>query len=160
RPAARLFGIGAGGAWLLAAAGIGWQPLGRMGTASLLTPALWFAVPPAVYALTELFHRLARRGRRPPRLAAAVADGPGGLGVWGRPSVTAWSDHFTHPTPFLIGLGPERTELVSLLRTHTGPEARVLWEDRSWTRAAPRWTALLPLLTNRAYVGGLAPDAC
>jgi hypothetical protein len=37
--------------------------------------------------------------------------------------------------------------------------ARILWEDRPEAVGGPRWTALLPVLTGRAFVGGLDPDA-
>src|SRR5262249_5240078 len=33
--------------------------------------------------------------------------------------------------------------------------ARILWEDRTGPREMSRWTALLPLLTERSFLGGL-----
>jgi hypothetical protein len=36
---------------------------------------------------------------------------------------------------------------------------RILWEDRPGVRHASLWTALLPLLTGRTYIGGLDPEA-
>ena len=36
---------------------------------------------------------------------------------------------------------------------------RILWEDEQEPRLLPRWAALLPHLTNRAYIGGLDPEA-
>ena len=59
--------------------------------------------------------------------------------------------------PFEVGLGPERTALVATLRRHTTPEARVLWEDQPRAKGASSWTALLPLLTERPFIGGLDP---
>jgi hypothetical protein len=44
------------------------------------------------------------------------------------------------------------------LRTHTTTEARILWEETSSGRSTSHWTALLPLLTERAYLGGLDPE--
>ncbi|HMF11947.1 MAG TPA: hypothetical protein VKE94_06555, partial [Gemmataceae bacterium] len=39
------------------------------------------------------------------------------------------------------------------------PEARILWEDRPGQSATGRWTALLPVLTDRAFLGGLDANA-
>jgi hypothetical protein len=36
----------------------------------------------------------------------------------------------------------------------------VLWEDRPGPRESSRWAPLLPLLTGRAFLGGLGPDVC
>jgi hypothetical protein len=41
----------------------------------------------------------------------------------------------------------------------TTAEARVLWEDEREPAQSAHWTALLPVLTDRAYLGGLDPDA-
>jgi hypothetical protein len=61
------------------------------------------------------------------------------------------------PAPLSIGLGPERQALVQTLLENTSPEARILWEDR--LDKAHGWTALLPLLTDRVYLGGLDPHS-
>ncbi len=45
-----------------------------------------------------------------------------------------------------------------MLKEQTTTQARILWEDRRGARQASRWTALLPVLTGRAFVGGLDPD--
>ena len=45
------------------------------------------------------------------------------------------------------------------LTDETTAEARVLWEDRRGDRRTSRWTALLPVLTGRSFIGGLDPDA-
>jgi hypothetical protein len=56
-----------------------------------------------------------------------------------------------------LGLSRDRQSVVTTLATRTTPEARILWEDR--TAPGSCWTALLPLLTERAFLGGLDPDA-
>ncbi|HSQ58195.1 MAG TPA: hypothetical protein VLM40_20895, partial [Gemmata sp.] len=61
--------------------------------------------------------------------------------------------------PFMIGLSNEQRDLISLLKQHTNPEARILWDETTDQRAGWNWSALLPLLTDRAYLGGLDPDA-
>src|SRR5205814_225067 len=49
--------------------------------------------------------------------------------------------------------------LLEAVREKTDDQARILWEDRHQTRGQPRWAALLPQLTDRAYIGGLDADA-
>ena len=53
-------------------------------------------------------------------------------------------------------LGAERLALVTTLAQYTTTEARILWEDRPGTGS--RWTALLPVLTGRTFLGGLDPE--
>ncbi|HZT79789.1 MAG TPA: hypothetical protein VFA26_06195, partial [Gemmataceae bacterium] len=60
--------------------------------------------------------------------------------------------------PLAVGLGAERRELVEILQAHTTTAGRILWEDRPGPPGSSRWTALLPLLTGRAYLGGLDPN--
>jgi hypothetical protein len=158
RAAARLFGVASVGFVALAVAGIASEPLGRHGTAKLLVPALWFATVPAAYALTQTAGGLRRLVFRPVTWAPARLLAPlviGGLLVGGLTLV-----HRDRSTPPLeIGLGPERQALVDLLTKHTTPEARVLLEEFPGQNPICCWTALLPLLTDRAYLGGLDPRA-
>jgi hypothetical protein len=65
----------------------------------------------------------------------------------------------TGTTPLAIGLGPDRDAVVAALVTHTTREGRILWEDRPGQSATGRWTALLPVLTDRAFLGGLDANA-
>lgn len=60
--------------------------------------------------------------------------------------------------PFLIGLTPEQQKLLDAINEHTNPNARILWEETE-QRPGWNWAALLPLYTNRAYLGGLDTDA-
>ncbi|MFO0802489.1 MAG: hypothetical protein U0791_05120 [Gemmataceae bacterium] len=57
--------------------------------------------------------------------------------------------------PLAIGLTAEQQELVDTLKRGTTTEARILWDDTSDHRGPWNWTALLPVLTGRAYLGGL-----
>jgi hypothetical protein len=70
-----------------------------------------------------------------------------------------WLEHLRSPKSLLIGLNDDRRRLIETIITHTKQDARILWEDRSSPRVSSRWTPLLPLLTERAYIGGLDPDA-
>jgi hypothetical protein len=159
RPAARLLGLGAAGFLLLALGGALWEPLGTLGTPVLLVPALLFAAVPAVYALLEAFRLTARRtGSR--RRAAVLLGGllaPVLTAV--HPYLGALADRWVHPVPLVVGLCPERAEVIAAVCEQTTPDARILWEDRSGPPQLPRWTALLPVWTGRAYLGGLDPEA-
>jgi len=63
-------------------------------------------------------------------------------------------------------LDSPRQQLVETLRKLTTLEARILWEDRtglsvrsSAQEGSSRWTALLPVLTGRTFIGGLDSEA-
>lgn len=160
RPAARLFGLGAVGALGMAIGGVAWEPCGRLGTARLLVPALWFSVFPAAQTLNFAGHRftclLGARGgiilAGAAILGAFVAVGKQGS------SLPPCLERCLRAKPFELGLGSEREELLAVLVAHTESSGRILWEDLSGERGG-RWTSLLPLLTRRAYIGGLDPEA-
>jgi hypothetical protein len=63
-------------------------------------------------------------------------------------------------SPLPLGLSDEREELVAALKRHTTADARILIEEADTARPGWNWTALLPVLTDRAYLGGLDPGAC
>lgn len=159
RPAARLLGLGTGGFLVLAILGLTWKPLGHLGATQLLVPALWFAVLPALYGLTWLYTAAGTwMGRRwwgalavSGVLLSALACAPDVvLALAGRYEKTA--------TALELGLGPDREALVQTICAKTTPAGRILIEDRPGRREAPRWTALLPQLTHRSYLGGIDPD--
>jgi uncharacterized protein YkuJ len=154
RLTARLLGMGAGGLLILALLGIAWEPLGQMGSSALLVPALWFATLPAAYACTEgyrLLHQLIG-----PRQALVATVGLAGvLLIVGQHASLPIAQRCFGADSFTMGLGPEQQETVDKLKEHTTPESRILWENRSISRTEPHWSALLPLLTGRSFVGGL-----
>ena len=184
RPAARAFGLGALGFAGLALGGLACEPLGRLDTPRLLVPALWFAALPAAHALVQFAVLLCRLADGPWRGAAVnvtveqrreflcrLAGGPwrgaalvGGLlaaavGAAHRPLRT-FALHYAHTTPFVLGLSQEQKAWVEVFKDYTKPEARILWEDMPEQDTDARWTALLPILTERAFLGGLDPEAC
>jgi hypothetical protein len=158
RAAARVLGLGATLLLGLALLGISWEPLGRMGTAGLLVPALWFAALPAAHAWARGFTVLAHLTGRLALAAWAGAALALAAVVVLQSDVVTLARRCAGTTPLQVGLGPEREALVEVLKERTGPEARILWEDRAGPRTLPRWTALLPHLTGRPFVGGLDPD--
>ncbi len=110
---------------------------------------------PAAFAVWSV---LARFALAAPLAAAAV------VGVL----LLGWADGPTRPLasvarvddrPLLVGLTAEQEALVAAVKAHTTTEARVLWDDAADRRPGWNWTALLPVLTGRAYLGGLDP-AC
>jgi hypothetical protein len=113
-----------------------------------------FLLPAAAFGTWEVLRRGRVAGAGTCLIAGALlvvawVDGPGcplarGLGV--------------HPEPFLIGFSPEQKQVLTTIETLTGPDARVLWDDAD-PQAGWNWSALLPVYTNRAYLGGLDPDS-
>ena len=124
-------------------------PPGAAERAATLTAA--FLLLPAVYGLWRLLARA-----KAASIAAGVAvlallvvgwlDGPG------RPLASAAR---LHVAPLVVGFSPQQDAMIGLLRERTTPDARVLWDETTDHRHGWNWSALLPLLTDRAYLGGL-----
>jgi hypothetical protein len=157
RAAARLFGLSAAGFLALAVLGMTWEPAGRFKTARLLVPALLFAVVPAAHAAARVLDLARQWAAAGPLL---VGGGAVATAVLAAPApLSVWAERVLHPEPLRIGLDDEQRALVKALAAETDPSARVLWEDRHGVEGDSLWTALLPLLTDRAFVGGLDADA-
>jgi len=158
RPAARLLAMGAAGALVLALLGISWEPLGQVGTADLLAPALWFATLPAAHAWVFTARKLWEAGR-PGRVGLVLLLGLVAIGLTVmRDTVSCMSGRCAYAQPLALGLNADRQDVVDKLVHHTDASARILWEDRPLARSDSRWAALLPVLTGRSFVGGLDPD--
>ncbi len=159
RPAARLFGLGTLAFLVLAVAGISWEPMGRMGSSRLLLPALLFAVIPAVHGLHEAYLFLAYLLGGGGRAAVAGVGVAAVLGMAFPDQAAPLATRCLRTTPLDIGLGHDREAVVRALERATTADARILWEDRTGREQRSLWTALLPLLTGRSYLGGLDPEA-
>jgi hypothetical protein len=158
RAAARMLGLGAGGFLVIALTGIAWRPLGRLGTTPLYLVGLWFAVLPAVYVLGQLF-ALSSRWLAPFAKMLILAAGIcAGVAVCGYELATGRGLHWLCPASLAVGLNPQQQALVESIISHTTPEARILWEECTSEEDGSRWPVLLPVLTKRAYIGGLGPD--
>jgi hypothetical protein len=80
--------------------------------------------------------------------------------VGGRHYISPWAARCIRTSPLQIGLSQDDQAVIEALRTQTSSEARILWEDQVEPRDVLRSSPLLPLLTGRAFVGGLDPEAC
>ncbi len=158
RPAARLWFFGALAFLVLAFLGVSWDPLGRIGTSSLLLPALWFAALPAAHAWVWLGQLLSRQGAAGGVALTLFIAGAAAATFWWRDDLGTIAARSVATEPFPLGLNEQRHDIVDKIVQHTGAEARILWEDRALPRTAARWSALLPYLTGRYFVGGLDPD--
>jgi hypothetical protein len=179
RATARLFGLATLGCLVLCVGGILTVDLNGTGAVRLVAPFEFFAVLPAAHAAVALFRLLARwTGGRARAVFLVAALVPGAL-LPGHAYLAALARRCAAPEPLAIGLNADRQALVSVLRQHTAPTARILWEDRpvfpapaehpcslaalgvaAWPGRQPElWTPLLPLWTERAFVGGLDADA-
>jgi hypothetical protein len=159
RPTARLFGLGWAGLLALSVAGFTWEPLGRFGAPHLLVPALLFASLPAAHALT--FVVAAVLGRPASRWVILGAGSALVALLWHAPppALVSWAPRLLRADSLQIGLDADQETIVEALREHTRCEARILWEDEVTPALSPHWTPLLTLLTERAYIGGLDPEA-
>lgn len=117
--------------------------------------AAGFLVPPAAFALWRVLGVL----RIPVLGAAAAVLGlvlAGGLDGPGRPLAKAFH---VAADPLLIGFTHEQREIITVLKQHTTADARILWDETADDRAGWNWSALLPVYTERAFLGGLDPES-
>ncbi|GIW80274.1 MAG: hypothetical protein KatS3mg105_2081 [Gemmatales bacterium] len=158
RATARLLGLGALCFLVLAVLGISMRPIARLGAAFMLIPSLFFAAAPAAYTLGLILSGL-RRGIHFAWYSALFCFLLLAAGTYfAEPYLAALMEKCQYTTPFELGLSSERRQLVEIVRHHTGPEARILWEDRLANDGSLRWSALLPILTGRFFIGGLDPE--
>jgi hypothetical protein len=156
RAEARLLGLALLTLLALASAGMASDELGQLGMQQLLVPGLLLATPLAAFAVEEAFDVLAR-GMGAPWRAGLVLCGLFGVACWaGLDHVRVLGERCEHPAPLQIGLSAERAAVATTLAEQTSAEARILWESRA---AGSGWAALLPLLTHRAFVGGLDAES-
>lgn len=158
RATARIFALASAGALVLALFGIGWEPLGVVGTAILFAPALWFACIPAAHGGIWVAERLWHLGIAGRSILGVLLFAGLATLIYGGELSLNLLDRCRPGTPLTVGLGPKREAIAETLREHTTPDARILWEDRRRGRQASRWAALLPLLTERSFIGGLDTD--
>ncbi len=64
-----------------------------------------------------------------------------------------------HVAPLRVGFSPEHERILELLRNRTSPTGRILWDETTSQQSGWNWSALLPVFTNRSYLGGLDPES-
>ncbi|HJZ59492.1 MAG TPA: hypothetical protein VKE74_31400 [Gemmataceae bacterium] len=114
-----------------------------------------FLVLPAAFGLWKLLGRASAAGVATGCAVLALlivgwVDGPG------RPLATAAQ---LDVEPLAVGFSSEQEVMIAVLREQTTADARILWDETTDHRPGWNWSALLPLLTDRAYLGGLDHDA-
>lgn len=159
RPAARLIGSGVFICLVVSIAGVIFDPLTRWGAHRLLVPALLFASMPAALCLGVLasgVNRLAYSNRI--YFGVITASAVTVLIVlWPlRSHVLA---RCTQATPLEIGLSEPQKAFTRAIGEWTTPEARILLESTFENENDSRWSSLLPIITERAFLGGLDPEA-
>lgn len=101
-------------------------------------------------------------------LERAKAAGVGAVAAVLAMLVVGWVDGPDRPIaaairlrtePFVLGLSADQEAVVAALREQTTADARILWDETTDHRPGWNWPALLPVLTDRAYLGGLDHDA-
>ena len=112
--------------------------------------AVWFAVALFVLPAAGL---IAEWWKRTPSEAGLMLAGAA------LPLILCFTGS-SHAQPLLLGLSSEQRELVQALRTQTTNDARILWEEPDPGRPGWNWSALLPTLTGRTFLGGLDGAAC
>jgi hypothetical protein len=155
----RLLAVGLVGSILLVLAGVGFESFGMLSTSRLLVPTLWTASLPAAYAATRGAGVASRCVGGALRCALLLLIFPAGLGLVALSYVRDLDGHFFSTDPLSIGMGAEAQKAIDLIKANTTPDCRILIEETSADDAASHWTALLPILTGRSFIGGLIPDA-
>jgi hypothetical protein len=158
RATARLFGLACYSLFALAVGGIASKTVGSFGTPQLLVPGLLMASVPAAFGLAGVFGFI-RQWTGVGGVVLVTGAAVTAISMFGSNYMAVWESRLRGPEALSVGLDSDQEAVCQTLRERTTPDARILWEDRGGNRQGSRWTALLPLLTGRSYIGGLDPDA-
>jgi hypothetical protein len=155
--AARSIGLACALFLLLALGGVSWQPLGRFGTERLVIGAVMLAAIPAARLGAASYWMLSIVLAS--RMVRLVVCGLifSGIGLAGRNWIVDLYRQIERTEALPLGLTVDQESLVARLRSRTDTSGRILWEERSSELEQSCWTALLPVLTDRSYLGGLGP---
>ena len=159
RPAARLLGAGVLVFLLASIGGIVFDTLTHWAAHRMVVPALLFATMPAGMCLGVIGTRLNRfaGSSRTQLLLVGTCGAAIVFVMW--PLRANLFARCLQPTPLVIGLNAAQRELTKAIDRITTPEARILYESTSEGEGESRWSCLLPILTQRAFMGGLDPEA-
>ena len=156
RQAAAAWLLGAGAVMYVAAGGAGrlWPVAAELGSHKALGVGVWCCGVPCAYALAAVAGGMGKSSGVRPLGIVWLAVGLAGL-TYGLDLPRRWEI-----PPLTIGLGPDREGIVRSIREGSTPDGRVLWEDVSESTSGAGWSALLPELTQRPFLGGLSADIC
>jgi hypothetical protein len=149
--------LGMGTLVFVVAAGAGrlWPMVAEFGTHKVMSIGVWCLAVPCAYLLSELSSHIGRSSGFRPVGPIWLAIGLVGA-AWAFEIPKRWQ-----VAPLEIGLKPTQETLIQMIREKSMPEGRILWEDRAIDPShSSGWSALLPELTQRSYLGGLSPDVC
>lgn len=159
RPAARLIGLGVLIFLLASIAGVIYDPLSRWGAHRLLVTSLLFASIPAALCLGVLAAGLARLVRSNVKYCGLVAATAAVVLIILWPLRSNLYAHCLHAAPLAVGFSESQKAFTRAVEQWTTPEARILIESIADGENESRWASLLPVVTQRAYLGGLDPEA-
>jgi hypothetical protein len=80
------------------------------------------------------------------------------IGLFGE--LTCAQERTCDKPPLRIGLTPTQAATIQTIREHTDKTARIWWETLCEQQRGESLTPLLPILTDRYYLGGLEARAC
>jgi hypothetical protein len=158
RAAARLFGLGVLAFIGLAGAGLVTESFGRLSSPGLLVPGLLLAAPLAAQALEAIWRWLALSTARAWASCLLAAGMAAALVVLAPTEMATLGARTRGGPPLSLGLSATQERQVAIIKEHTSPSARILWEEIPRETADAGWTTLLPILTDRHFLGGLDPE--
>jgi hypothetical protein len=157
RATARLMGLGSLGLLLLALAGIANEFIAKLSGSLVFVPSLFLMVLPAAFAIHEVGRAVGGWARERSVKAVffllLVAAPLAYYQQW-----PGWISGFAQLKSLEIGFSEDRLAMLASLQEETAQDARILWEAETERVEGSHWTALLPILTERSYIGGLDPD--
>lgn len=124
-----------------------------IGGQKVMSVGVWCCAIAASYALTAIAGGIGSSSGIKPMGLVWLVIGLAGL-TFGFDIPNRWE-----VKPLALGLGRDREDIVRTIRERSTPDGRILWEDLSDTTPGSGWSALLPELSQRPFIGGLSPEA-
>jgi hypothetical protein len=154
--APRTLGAAIVGYIALALFGEAWEPLRRMEPSRFFFTGLLLGTIPAVQGIVSGFDYLGRVTGSTLRGALICLTLLSGAGVGLYPQLEALGQRCVRLEPLPLGTPAEVRSSLATIQKQTTSDARILWEE---THDTDRWSPLLPVFTERCYVGGLGEGA-
>jgi hypothetical protein len=159
RSAARLLGCGLVTFLLISVGGLVFDTLTRWSAHRLVVTALLFASMPTALCLGVITGRLVRLARTSRTQLCVIGTCIAAVIFIFWPLRAELFARCLKPAPLIVGLSESQRAFTKCIDRLTTPEARILFESIPEGEGESRWSSLLPILTDRAYLGGLDPEA-